>query len=81
VSWCASVKLQRKRPTASGQQQYHCNNWQFYGTLDAKDPERAAQRQLVEHPHLEPLSQRAIAWITGLSHSTIIKILKKSSFS
>jgi transposase-like protein len=78
---CASVNLQRNGHTASGQQKYHCTDCHFYGTLNTKDAERDAQRQLVEQLHLERLSRRAIARITGLSRSTIIKILKKKSFN
>jgi transposase-like protein len=75
---CASVNLQRNGHTASGQQKYHCKACHFYGTLETKDAEREAQRQLVEQLQLERLSQRAIARITGMSRSTIIQILKKS---
>ena len=78
---CASVNLQRNGHTASGQQKYHCTDCHFYGTLETKDAEREAQRQLVEQLHLERLSQRAIARITGMSRSTIIQILKKKSFN
>jgi transposase-like protein len=78
---CAGVNLQRNGYTASGQQKYHCTDCHGYGTLDTKEAEREAQRQLVEQLHLERLSQRAIARITGMSRSTIIKVLKKKSFN
>ena len=78
---CASINLQRNGRTAAGQQKYHCKDCHFYGTLATKDAEREAQRRLVEHLHLERLSQRAIARITGMSRSTIIKLLKKKSFT
>jgi transposase-like protein len=75
---CASVNLQRNGRTAAGQQKYHCKDCHFYGTLATKEAEREAQRRLFEHLHLERLSQRAIARITGMSRSTLIKLLKKS---
>jgi transcriptional regulator of acetoin/glycerol metabolism len=41
--------------------------------------ERATKEALVEKLHLERVSQRGIARVTGMSRSTIIKRLKKSS--
>jgi transposase-like protein len=82
IAWqcrrCGSVNLQRNGHTAYGQQIYHCTDCHCYGTLETKAAERAAQRQLVAQLHRERLSQRAIARITGMSRSRIIKILKKS---
>ena len=76
---CGSNQLQKNGRTATGQQKYHCKQCNCYGTLDTKDQQRAEQKCLVERLHLERLSQRAIARVTGMSRSTIIKILKKSS--
>jgi len=75
---CGSNLLQKNGRTPTGQQKFHCKHCHFYGTLDTKDQERAAKRHLVDQLHLERLSQRAIARITGVSRSTIIKGLKKS---
>lgn len=47
--------------------------------LDTKDQERAHKRATVQPPHLERLSQRAIARTTGMSRMTIAAILKKRS--
>jgi hypothetical protein len=71
---CGSNQLQKNGHTASNQQKYPCKQGNFYGTLDTKDQQRAAQYRLVDRLHLERLSQRAIARVTGMSRSTIIKI-------
>jgi len=75
---CGSNQLQKNGHTSSHQQKYHCKQCDVFGTLDTKDAQRAEQRRVVERLHLERLSQRAIARVTGMSRSTIIKILKKS---
>jgi transcriptional regulator of acetoin/glycerol metabolism len=46
-------------------------------TTDDAARERAAKEALVEKLHLERVSQRGIARLTGMSRSTIIKRLKK----
>src|SRR5262249_15248541 len=74
---CGSNNLSKNGHTPIGQQKYHCQQCGFYGTLDTKEQERAAKRPLVEALHLERLSQRAMARITGMSRSTIIQLLKK----
>jgi len=78
---CTSVNLQPHGHTTSGQQKYHWKACHFYGTLDTKEAEWEAQRQLVTPCHLERLSQRAMARLTGTSRSTIIKILTKKFFN
>ncbi len=75
---CGNTNIRKNGKTASGRQKYHCKACNMYGTLDPKEPERAAVYTQVEKLHLERLSQRAIARITGISRSTIIKLLKKS---
>ncbi len=75
---CGNNNLSKNGHTPMGQQKYHCQNCGFSSTVDTKEQERAAKRQLVEALHLKRLSQRAIARITGMSRSTIMKLLKKS---
>ncbi len=76
---CASPNLVKNGRTSSGQQKYHCKECRRYGTLDTQEAKRQQHRQMIEQLHTEPVSQRGIARITGLSRTTIIKWLKKSS--
>jgi IS1 family transposase/transposase-like protein len=74
---CGSVYLRKNGHTPSGQQKFHCQDCNAYGTLDTKDEERAHKQATVEKLHLEHFSQRAIARTTGLSRMSVAAILKK----
>lgn len=74
---CGSTALRKNGRTPTGQQKFHCKDCNFYGTLDTKEPERAARHAVVEKLHTERLSQRAIARTTGMSRMTIAKLVKK----
>jgi len=63
--------------TAALRQKYHCKSCGIYTTTDDAARERATKEALVEQLHLERVSQRGIARVTGMSRSTIIKRLKK----
>jgi hypothetical protein len=63
--------------TAAGRQKYHCKTWGIHPTTDAAARERAAKEALVDKLHLERVSQRDMAGLTGMTRSTIIKRLKK----
>lgn len=76
---CASPDLVRNGRTSTGQQKYHCKACHRYGTLETQAAERQRQQHLVEQLHSERVSQRGIARITGVSRTTIITWLKKSS--
>jgi len=74
---CTSTNIRKNGRTRTGQQQIHCRDCNFYSTLDTKTAQRQALYTQVERLHLERISQRGIARSTGVSRSTIIKLLKK----
>ncbi len=76
---CGCPDLVKNGRTRTGQQKYHCKACRRYGTLDTQDARRAQQRQMIEQLHTERVSHRGIARVTGLSRTTLIKWLKKSS--
>lgn len=76
---CGSPDRVKNGHTSTGQQKYHCKACRRYGTLDTQEAKREQQRQMIERLHTERVSQRGIARITGLSRTTIIKWLTKSS--
>ena len=75
---CHSTNISKNGRTTTGQQKYHCKECHFYGTLDTKTQERAQKYAHIEQLHRERISQRGIARVTGVSRTTIIKLLKKS---
>ena len=74
---CTSTNVKKNGVTAAGRQKYHCKACGMYTTTEDAAQERAAKEALVEQLHLERVSQRGIARVTGMSRSTIIKRLKK----
>lgn len=74
---CSSTNVKKNGLTTAGRQKYHCRACGIYTTTDDAARERAAKEALVEKLHLERVSQRGIARVTGMSRSTIIKRLKK----
>lgn len=74
---CSSAKVVKNGHDSAGRQKYHCKMCGAHTTTDAAAREYAAKRELLEKLLLERVSQRAIARITGLSRSTVIKYLKK----
>lgn len=74
---CGSPKLRKNGHTKSGRQKFHCKECHFYGTLDLKKDELIEKYKIIEKLHLERISQRGIARITGVSQPTIANILKK----
>lgn len=76
---CGSTDLRKNGRTPTGQQKFHCQACNFYGTLDTKEQERAQRRATVEKLQLERLSQRAIARTVRMSRNTIAALLKKNS--
>ncbi|MBX3080071.1 MAG: hypothetical protein KF716_00465 [Anaerolineae bacterium] len=74
---CGSANVKKNGRTAAGRQKYHCKACGVHTTTDEAARERAAQEALMEQLHLERVSQRGIARLTGMSRSTIIKRLKK----
>jgi transposase-like protein len=76
---CGSRQVKKNGLTPSGRQKYHCKACGVHTTTDDAARERAAQQALVDQLHLERVSQRGIARLTGMSRSTIIKRLKKRS--
>jgi transposase-like protein len=78
---CGSTNVKKNGLTAAGRQKYHCKACGIHTTTDAAARERAAKEALVDDLHLERVSQRGIARLTGMSRSTIIKRLKKRPFA
>src|SRR3954469_11631451 len=74
---CGSTNVKKNGLTAAGRQKYHCRACGVHTTTDAAARERAVKEALVDNLHLERVSQRGIARLTGMSRSTIIKRLKK----
>jgi transposase-like protein len=74
---CTSTNVKKNGLTAAGRQKYHCKACGIYTTTEDATRERATKEALVEQLHLERVSQRGIARVTGMSRSTIIKRLKK----
>jgi transposase-like protein len=74
---CGSTNVKKNGLNTAGRQKYHCKACGIYTTTDDAARERAAKEALVEKLHLERVSQRGIARVTGMSRSTIIKQLKK----
>ena len=74
---CGSANVKKNGLTAAGRQKYHCKACGVHTTTDDAARERAAKEMLVDKLHLERVSQRGIARLTGMSRSTIIKRLKK----
>ena len=74
---CSSTNVKKNGLTAALRQKYHCKACGIYTTTDDAARERATKEALAEKLHLERVSQRGIARVTGLSRSTIIKRLKK----
>jgi transposase-like protein len=74
---CSSTHVKKNGLTAAGRQKYHCKACGIHTTTDAAARERAAKEALVDKLHLERVSQRGMARLTGMSRSTIIKRLKK----
>ncbi len=74
---CGSTNVKKKGLTAARRQKYHCKDCGIHTTTDDAARERAANEALVENLHLERVSQRGIARVTGMSQSTIINRLKK----
>jgi transposase-like protein len=78
---CGSTNVKKNGLTAAGRQKYHCRACGVHTTTDAAARERAVKEALVDNLHLERVSQRGIARLTGMSRSTIIKRLKKRPFA
>ena len=78
---CGSTNVKKNGLTAAGRQKYHCKACGVHTTTDAAARERAVKEALVNNLHLERVSQRGIARLTGMSRSTIIKRLKKRPFA
>jgi len=78
---CGSTNVKKNGLTAALRQKYHCKACGIYTTTDDAARLSAAKEALVEKLHLERVSQRGIARLTGMSRSTIIKRLKKRSFA
>jgi len=76
---CSSTNIKKNGLTTAGRQKYHCKTCGVPTTTDDAARERAAKEALVEKLHLERVSQRGIARLTGMSRSTIIQRLKKRS--
>lgn len=76
-----SDAIRKKGRNKYGQQKYHGKSGNFYGTVQTKQAEREYKRFLVEKLPRERVAQRARARITGMSRSTIIKLLKKKAKS
>ena len=76
--FCQSPDIVKNGHTPDGRQKFHCKACQRYSTLDRLDAQRQAKWEQVEKLHLERVSQRGIARVTGLSRSTSIAWLKKS---
>lgn len=74
---CSSTNVKKNGVTMAGRQKYHGHACGIYSTTDDAARERAAKDALVAQLHLERVSQRGIARVTGMSRSTIIKWLKK----
>jgi transcriptional regulator of acetoin/glycerol metabolism len=60
---------------------YHCKVCGIHTTTADAARERAEKGTLADKLHLERVSQRGIARLTGLSRSTLIKRLKKSALN
>ena len=74
---CGSTNVKKNGLTATRRQKYHCKSCGIHTTTDTAARERAAKEALVDKLHLERVSQRGMARLTGMSRSTIIKRLKK----
>ena len=74
---CGSEHIVKNGTNKAGNAQYHCKDCGVHTTTDDAARERAAKEVLVEKLHLERVSQRGIARLSGMSRSTIIKRLKK----
>lgn len=74
---CGGTDLVRNGHTKAGYQKYHCKACHFYGTLSTYAAQATEKHATVEKLHLERVSQRAIARITGVSRPTIAALLKK----
>lgn len=74
---CGSTAIRKNGHTSTGHQKYHCRACTFYGTLTTQHDERAKTYTQVMQLHLERVSQRGIARLTGVARPTIIKLLKK----
>ena len=74
---CASTNIAKNGRTKAGTQKYYCKSCGFSGTLITQDDARAQRQELVEKLHLERISQRGIARLSGMSRTTVIALLKK----
>jgi transposase-like protein len=78
---CGSTQVKKNGLTAAGRQKYHCKACGIHTTTADAARERAEKETLLDKLHLERVSQRGIARLTGLSRSTIIKRLKKNALN
>ncbi len=75
---CGSENIRKNGRTPAGRQKIHCNNCNFYSTLDIKSEEREFRMKTAENLQMERLSQRGIARTLRMSRTAIRKNLKKS---
>jgi len=74
---CGSTNVKKHGLTTAGGQKYDYKACGVHTTTDDAARERVAKEALVEKLHLERVSQRGIARLSGMSRSPIMKRLKK----
>jgi insertion element IS1 protein InsB len=72
---CGSTDIRKNGRTATGHQNMHGKECDFYSTLDIQQSQANEHYRQVERLSLERLSQRAMARNTGLSRMTVAAIL------
>jgi transposase-like protein len=71
---CQSNKLRKNGHTKDGHQKFHCQNCNFYSTLQTQHDKRAEQHAMIEKLSAERNSIRSIARATGLNKDTVMRI-------
>jgi transposase-like protein len=75
---CGSASLVLNGKNKSGSQTYKCNSCKCFSVLHSVKKTAHIDRDAVEKSFLERNSQRAIARVFGISHSTVANWIKKS---
>lgn len=71
---CQSTHLCKNGHTKDGRQKFHCQNCNFYSTLETNHDKRAQQNTMIEKLSAERNSIRSIARATGLNKDTVMRV-------
>lgn len=74
---CNSDSLVLNGKNRSGSQTYKCNSCKSFSVLQSVKKTAHVDKDAVERSFLERNSQRAIARVFGISHSTVANWIKK----